>query len=374
MVEHLAILAVGLVALVKGADLLVEHSARLARRFGVSDLVVGLILTSVGTSLPELASSIAAALAGSPGLVIGNVVGSNIANIGLVLGAAAVVRPFDTDPKSHDRDGFMLIATAVLLWSLALDNRIGRVDAALFVLVYVAYTAFVVHSDREGVEHRFKDFLVFVFDFEYAAPVARGLARRTRRRGESAEKGVGSGVSGGRGGVGEEGDVGEAGEAGASEERGRTDGLARDLVIVVVALAAVIGGAHLVVGEAVWVARLLDLPENLIGLSLVAIGTSLPELLVAVTAARRGSAEMVLGNVLGSNIANTMLVVGIAGVVHPLDVHELSVIYTMPIMLFFSIGLLYFIRSDWRIGRGQGWLALSAYVAFLAAAFLQGWG
>ena len=118
----------------------------------------------------------------------------------------------------------------------------------------------------------------------------------------------------------------------------------------------------------------LDVPENLIGLSVVAVGTSLPELLVAVAAARRGKAELIVGNVMGSNIANTLLICGLAGLVRPLDVPELSVVYTIPIMLFFSLALLHFIRSDWRISRAQGVAAIVAYVLFLSAAFIQGWG
>ena len=345
MLSHFVVLAISLLALAKGADFLVEYAARVARRFKVSDLVVGLIITSVGTSLPELASSLAAALAGSSGLVIGNVVGSNIANIGLVLGVAAMIRPFATEPKMHDRDGFILLASAAIFFALALDNRIGRPDAAIFLVLYLAYTAFVVRSDREGVEHRFKDFLKFVFDFEYAAPVRMSLTRRRARR-----------------------------ESAPPPSERDLHGIGREIAVVVVSLAAVIAGAHFVVAEAVWLARLLEVPENLIGVSLVAVGTSLPELLVAVAAARRGNPAMIVGNVLGSNIANVFLVLGLAGVVRPLDVAELSVVYTIPIMLFFSIGLLYFIRTDWSIGRGQGALAVTAYGAFLVTAFLQGWG
>ena len=345
MPSHLAILVISLVALVKGADLLVANAARIARRFHVSDLVVGLIITSVGTSLPELASSLAAALAGSPGLVIGNVLGSNIANIGLVLGLAAIVRPFDTAPKVYDRDGFIMVASAAVLFAVALDNHLGRVEATAFLMIYVAYTAFAVRTDREGVRHRFKDFLEFMFDFEYAAPVARGLRRHAK--GTTATDGV----------------------------RDRNlHGVWREIVPLVLALAALIVGARFAVSEAVRFAELLGVPENLVGLSLIAVGTSLPELSVAVTAARRGNADMVVGNVLGSNIANILLILGLSGLVRPLDVPELSVVYTIPIMLFFSIALLHFIRSDWRISRAQGAIALVAYLGFLAAAFLQGWG
>jgi cation:H+ antiporter len=345
MLSQLTVLVVSLVVLVKSADYVVQYGARVAHRFQASDLFVGLIITAVGTSLPELASALAASFAGSPGLVIGNVVGSNIANIGLVLAAAALVRPFGTSPKMHDRDGFIVVASAALLFVLVLDNRIGRLDAGLFLALYIAYTAFVVRSDREGVEHRFKDFLKFVFDFEYAAPVARGL----RGRGLPSLR--------------------------RSEARTERDlrGVGREIGVLVASLGALVLGARFVVSAAVRVADHLLLPENLVGLSLLALGTSLPELLVAITAARRGRPEMVVGSVVGSNIANALLIVGLAGIARPLEVSELSVVYTIPIMLFFSIALLYFIRSDWRIGRDQGAVALAAYVGFLVAAFVYGW-
>ena len=125
--------------------------------------------------------------------------------------------------------------------------------------------------------------------------------------------------------------------------------------------------------EAVWVARLLELPENLIGLSLIALGTSLPELMVAIAAARRGNAEMIVGNVVGSNIANTLLIVGVSGAIRPLGVEEASVVFTIPIMLFFSLGLVYLLRATWKIGRSQGLVALVGYALFLVAAFVERW-
>jgi cation:H+ antiporter len=346
MWPHLAIFSVSLLVLVKSADFLVEYSARVARRFQVSDLVVGLVITSVGTSLPELASSLSAAIEGSSGLVIGNVVGSNIANIGLVLGVAALVRPFATEPRMHDRDGVILLASVLIFFALALDNHIGRVDAAVFLMVYLAYVVFAARSDRDAMEHHFRDFLKFFFELEYAAPFARRLLKR-----------------------------GPPTETTPPTEKATDKGpLLVELSIVAASLAALIVSARFVVGEAVWLAELLQLPENLIGLSLVAVGTSLPELLVSVSAARKGKSELIVGNVMGSNIANALLIVGLAAMVRPLDVAELSVVYTIPIMLFFSLALLYFVRSDWRISRVQGAIAVTAYVAFLATAFLQGWG
>jgi cation:H+ antiporter len=344
MAADFAVLAAALAVLVRSADLLVEYAVRIARRFDLSDLVVGLLITSVGTSLPELTSSLAAAFSGRPALVIGNVVGSNIANIGLVVGAAALIRPFTTTPKMHDRDGFIMMAAGILFFALIQDNRLSRIDAAAFLFVYAAYVAFVARSDREGVEARFESFLEFMFRLDLTAPLARRLRRREQDR--------------------------------TRPPRSTVDrvGLSREAWIVALATALLIVSARYVVVGAVGLARELAVPDNLIGLSLVAIGTSLPELFVAVASVRRGSAELVAGNVVGSNIANLLLIGGLASLVRPLDVPELSVVYSTPIMLFFTLGLLHFIRSDWRISRSQGAVAVAAYIGFLAAAFVQGWG
>jgi cation:H+ antiporter len=343
---HAAVFLIALAGLVKSADYLVEYSARAARRFRISELVVGLIITSVGTSLPELASSLSASLAGSSGLIIGNVVGSNIANIGLVLGAAAATRPFATERRMHDRDGFIVLASVILFFLLVLDNNVSRLDAAVLLAVYVSYVVFAARSDRAGIELRFRDYLEFIFDFEYAAPVKRRLMRQNK----------------------------EAATMKPAAEPLAVGPLMLELAVAVTALAGLIVSARFVVAEAIWLAELFALPDNLIGLSLVAIGTSLPELMVSVTAARKGKAALIVGNIMGSNIANILLIVGMAGSINPVDVAELSVVYTIPIMLFFSLALLYFVRSDWRITRAQGITAIGAYAAFLATAFWQGWG
>ena len=346
MMYHAAILVVALFALVKSADYLVEYAARVARRFQVSELVVGLVITSVGTSLPEMASSLSAIMAGSSGLVIGNVVGSNIANIGLVLGLAAMVRPFATEPRMYDRDGFILLGSTVVFFLLVLDNAVSRTDAALLLVVYVAYVVFAARTDQAGVKHRFRDFLKFVFEFEYAAPLTGRSARRTP----------------------------DAPSRRAAGDRPTLRPLAIEVMVVLASLAALVISARYVVTEAIWFARVFRLPDNLIGLSLVAIGTSLPELTVSISAARKGKTALIVGNVMGSNIANILLILGVGGLVRPIEVAELSVVYTIPIMLFFTLALLHFLRSDWRITRIQGAIAVSAYVVFLGIAFWQNWG
>ena len=346
MITHGLVFLLSLVVLVKSADFLVDYAARIARRLGVSDLVVGLTLTSIGTSVPELASGLSASLQGNSGLVIGNVVGSNIANIGLIAGVAATIRPFSTDKLMHDRDGAILLAASIAFFVLVLDNGFGRVEGIAFLAVYAGYVSFLAQSDREQLDSRFRYFLDYVVSLEMVKPLLR------RRKGPKPA---------------------EDDQTESSDTEAPTGTIFKDLLVIALAGVGVIVGAKFLVEEATWVARLFGVPDAVIGLSLVAIGTSLPELLVAIAAAKKGNASMVIGNVMGSNLANLLLIVGVSSTVRPLEVQEISVVYTIPIMLFFTLGLLYIVRTGWRITRWQGIITLLSYLSFMGLAFWRGW-
>jgi cation:H+ antiporter len=347
--SHVVLLIGALVVLALSADRLVEHAARLAKQFGISDFIVGVTITSVGTSIPELVASVSAALGSHTGLVVGNVVGSNIANIGLILGVAAIVRAVDCEPKFYDRDGYVMLAAVILFFVMTLDNRVSALEGTGLLAAYVLYVFFLLKSDREERSPHFSDFLEYVFGFEYIR------VRRRRNRSRAKEGGTAMGV----------------------EEPDRAVIPKRSLVaqaaLVVIFSGAVLASATVLVREAIWLAGILAVPDSVVGVSVVAIGTSLPELSVAVSAARKGRGEMVVGNVLGSNIANILLVGGSSAMLEPLAVAELSVAYTIPILLFFSLALLYFIQSDWQIQRRQGLIAAAAYAGFLIAAVSKGW-
>jgi cation:H+ antiporter len=344
------VLAVSLLVLVRAADWFVEFAGRAARRLGVSDLMIGLTITSIGTSLPELASSVSASAQGYGGLAVGNVVGANIANIGLILGTAAMVRPFATSRRMHDRDGFVMVAAAGLLFLTVLDNELSRAEGIAFVVFYVAYVAFAARTDRAGEEVRFADFMEYFFDLQRA----RFLFGWRRRRRKDANEPEASDTS--------------------AEDRPPRYRLFVDLGVAALSCAAVVISARFLVREAVWAAGALGLPENVIGLTLIALGTTQPELVIGITAARRGNGDMVVGNVMGSNIANVLLVLGLAGGVHSIEVPEAAVVQTIPMLIFFSLGLLYLIKSGWRVSRRQGALALTCYAAFIAIAVTSGWG
>jgi cation:H+ antiporter len=340
---HVIVFLLSLVVLVFCADKLVEYGARIARRFGVSDLVIGLTLTSIGTSIPELASSISAALQGNSGFIVGSVVGSNVANIGLIMGVAALIRPFSTERRVYERDGYILLAVSAVFFGIVLDNVIGRWEAFLLVSLYVAYVAFLARSDRDTIQHQFRYFLEFFVSLELVKPL---VGRITHPREHQPSPSV--------------------------DPAQRRAAILEVLAVVLCGFGVVAGARYLVV-EASWAATAMGVPEAVIGLSLVAVGTSLPELTVAIAAARRGNPEMVIGNVMGSNLANTLLIFGTSALISPLAVAEISVTVIVPIMLFFTLGLLYVVRSGWAVTRFQGAVALISYASFMAIAFWQGW-
>jgi cation:H+ antiporter len=249
----LAELVLGFTMLAKGADWLVAGSSAIARRFGVSILVVGLTVVAFGTSAPEIVVSGLAAFEGDADLALGNVLGSNVANIGLVLGASAVVLPRVLESKLGGRELFWLFLTLGLLWFVARDVAITRFEAGLLLLSFVVYNAHVLTTARAGYS-------------DVAPPEPEARAKRKVLAG-----------------------------------------------IVVIAL-----GAKLVVMGAQAGALRLGIPPSVVGLTIVAVGTSLPELAAGLGGAFKGESDISVGNVVGSNVFNLVAVIGIVGVIHPL--------------------------------------------------------
>ncbi len=350
MILHLIIFLISLVLLAKGADYFVEYAGRIAKRLGVSDFIIGLTLTSIGTSIPELAASISASINGASGLVMGNVIGSNIANIGLILGVSALIRSFTTEEKMYERDGFIMMASTILLFAFAYDNFISTIEAGIMLIAYSLYILFLIKSDQESRAYHFQDFMSYVFDFQYISPLKNRLFQSA---------------------------IGKPKKERTTVEKQTVDrfklGLFKDLGITLSSGLAIMFGAKYLIEEALWLAGVLSIPESIVGISLVAVGTSLPELSVSISAVRKGKGEMVVGNIVGSNIANILLIIGVSGLIKQMNVSEISVVYTIPHLIFFTIALLYFIKSDWTIHRSQGIMAIIAYVAFIAMAFIMGW-
>ncbi len=320
----LVLFIAGLGILIVGAELLVRGASRLAMGFGISPLVVGLTVVAFGTSSPELAVSIGSALSGQADIALGNVVGSNIANVLLILGISAVITPLVVTQKLVRQDVPLMIGVSVLLLLLGLDGRIGRLDGLLFFAGIVAYTVFAVRQSRAETA---------VIQAEYVA---------------------------------------EFGQADPAPGQ-RT---LANIGLIIIGLALLLLGARWLVNGAVSIARLLGLSELIIGLTVVAVGTSLPEVATSIIASIRGERDIAVGNVIGSNLFNIMSVLGLTAAVTPggVGVPAAALRFDLPFMIAVAVACLPIFFTGYRIARWEGALFLAYYVAYTVYLILDGTG
>ncbi len=330
----IVLLVVGLAVLVGGGELLVRGASGLAAALGLSPLIVGLTVVSFATSAPELAVSLRATLGGNPGLAVGNVVGSNIANVLLVLGLSALVLPLVVRTQLVRTDVPVMIGLSVLTLLLALDGRISRLDGALLVLLLVVYvTVSVVVSRRQEREGR-----------ERVAREQEGAADR-------------SGTT----------------ERPASRTPVRT---VLDAALVAVGVGLLVLGATLLVDSATTIGSALGVSDLVIGLTVVAVGTSLPELATSIIAAVRGQRDMAVGNVVGSNIFNIGAVLGLSGVISPVGI-ELSpgaIALDLPVMILVAVALLPVAITGAAVARWEGLLFVAYYAVYVTYLVLDSTG
>lgn len=314
----------GIGILVLGADLLIRGAARIALMAGVSPLVIGLTVVAFGTSAPELAVTSSASLAGNPDLALGNVVGSNIFNILLILGASALVAPLVVKRQLIRVEVPLLTVSSVLVLLLAVDGRIGRGEGALLVAGAVAYTGALLWKSRRNRPDRGMD-----GDPDPALP--SGVLEKGR---------PGTGV-------------------------GR---ILLDLSLAVAGLGLLVLGSRWMVAGARSFAASLGVSELVIGLTIVAAGTSLPELATSVIAALKGERDMAVGNIVGSNLFNVLLILGTAAVVAPdgVPASPVALRFDIPVMIAVSIACLPTFVTGLRIARWEGALFLAYYVAYTA--------
>jgi cation:H+ antiporter len=314
----------GLVLLVWGAEWLVRGASRLAALAGISPLVIGLTVVAFGTSSPEMAVSIQAGLAGQADVTVGNVVGSNIANVLLILGLSAVVAPLVVAQQLVRLDVPLMIGVSLLLLLLAWDGLLSRADGLLLFGGVVLYTAFSVYQSRKEGE---------MVQKEYEQAFAAGRERTYRA-------------------------------------------VILNVGLVVAGLALLVLGARWLVDGAVTFARLFGLSELLVGLTVVAAGTSLPELATSVVASLRGERDIAVGNVVGSNIFNILLVLGVTGLVAPagIPVAGQALQFDIPVMTAVAIACLPIFFTGYTIDRWEGALFLAYYVAYTVYLILSAMG
>jgi cation:H+ antiporter len=301
-------IAGGFVLLTGAAEALVYGAASLARRVGLSALVIGLTVVSIGTSLPELVVSLEAALAGTEGLALGNVVGSNIGNLALILGVAALVQPLVVQAQVVRVEGPILVVVSLAFVGFILDGTLGRLDGGLLVagiVAYVLYNLWAARRSPDDVQNTFDEGMP---------------AQHT---------------------------------------------LWMDLGALMLGLIGLMGGARLLVAGAVTVAETFGVGPIVVGLTVVAVGTSLPELATSVVAARRGQGDIAVGNAVGSSIFNILGILGVTVLVHPLPTLSLGWVETA-VMVGLSVLIIPLFRTDWRLSRAEGGALLACYAGYLA--------
>lgn len=310
MVLDVLLLALGVGVLYYGAEWLVRGSARLAASLGVSPIVVGLTIVSFGTSAPELVVCTVAAMGGNPDLAIGNVMGSNLANIGLILGLTSIVRPLEVHSRVVWREVPLMLLVTAALFPLLWDLELSRGDGVILLFALAAYLVFVFQS----VEDEAPEILGEYEDFLKASTAEGPLVRP------------------------------------------------HDVLWVLGGSACLVLGGYCIVEGAVQVASNLGISQVAIGLTVVAIGTSLPELATALVAAARNEADIAVGNVIGSNIFNVSAILGTTSVLAPIPISESVLSRELPVVLLMSLLVFPLLRSGWKIRRWEGAILVGAYV------------
>jgi cation:H+ antiporter len=304
----IVLIVIGFVLLIGGSELLVRGASALALRLGLTPLVVGLTVVAVGTSSPELAVSIKASLGGSGGVAVGNIVGSNICNIGLILGVAALIFPLSVERKVIRREIPILLAASALFLLFASNKTLTRIEGIISITAVIGYMVFLVIESRRSSRSE--------KELSAAAVPASRLP------------------------------------------------LWSCLLFIAAGLAALIFGSRFVVEGAVVIAGRAGMPEAVIGLTIVAIGTSLPELATSAVAAAKREADIAVGNVIGSNLFNLLLIGGTAATLRPVETAQLHPV-DFGVMLVLSIILLPFLRTGFKLSRLEGAVLAAGYLVYI---------
>jgi cation:H+ antiporter len=313
-------IVVGIALLFWGGEWLVQSACRLATSFGVPILVISLTIVAIGTSAPELLVSVSAAMQGKSEITIGNIIGSNIANIGLILAIAGLVRPLKMDRTLIRREIPLMVVISLIVLAMAWDGDISRIDGGVLLLAYVGFNVMVYTLAPKDLNER---------ELQNEVELIEGTPPDQIKRG-------------------------------------------REVLRLLFALALLAIGAQATLQGAVTVAQSIGISELVIGLTIVAIGTSLPELVASITSSARNQGDIAAGNIVGSNIGNILLILGLTGLINPIPVSPLLLRWELPAMIAFAavlLPMLYFRKQTF--GRIRSGLLLAAYLAFTVLTVLN---
>jgi cation:H+ antiporter len=305
------LLLIGFALLVKGADFFVDGAASLARKLGVSAAIVGLTIVAMGTSAPEAAVSITAGIQGSNEIAVGNILGSNLFNLIFILGICMMIKPIPTATCTLKRDFPWAIGSTILFIPMIADGKLSLLEGIILLVLFAAYIGWMIY---QSVKNRIK-----------------------------------------------------------VEDETKQMPLYKSIILLVVGLAMIILGGQFVVNSATNIAEAFGMSQTLIGLTICAIGTSLPELVTSVVAARKGESELAVGNVIGSNIFNLLFILGSTVVIHPFGVESVMLVDTI-ILLAATLLMMVFSVTKRQCTRGEGIVSLTVYLGYTAYIICRAYG
>lgn len=317
MILDIVYILLGLALLVKGGDYLVDGSVAIAKRARLSEMVIGLTVVGFGTSMPELLVSAQSALMGNSGIAIGNVVGSNIANIALILGVTSIIHVIPAQKITLKIDLPFMLLSLVLFVAIAMTGNVGRVAGVIGVLMLICFVSYQVRQSRKA---------------------EAALAKENPEAHDEAEPMA----------------------------------LWKAMLLVIVSFLAMVFGANILVEGASNIARLLGVTDRVIGLTIVAIGTSLPELFSSVMAAVKGKTDMAIGNIIGSVTFNILCVIGVSSIITPIMATNIGFAFDYALMVILGVMLWLFLRTKHELERWEGVVLTIIFIAYLAKTVVIG--
>ena len=341
MAINIELLVLGVIIVLKGADWLTDGAVNIATRFGVSQMVIGLTIVAMGTSMPEFCVSMVSALKGTPDLAVGNVVGSNTLNTLLIVGCSALVAPIMVKRSSVKRDIPFAVVASLLMLLFCLDGAIGRVDAAVLFAGFCLFMFVTLKYAKTTEEH--------------AATVATsGAAMATAAAASTSVSEASTSHT----------SAPKASTSQPSAPEASVASMLKAIVMLVVGLLCLIAGSNMFVDNASFVASSLGVSDAVIGLTIVAGGTSLPELATSMVSAKKGNSDIAIGNVIGSNVFNILMIIGITGLVKPMHIAGITTL-DLIMMLASMLLMWFFCRTTYKVKRWEGAVLTIVYLAYL---------
>ncbi len=328
MIIEVLIFLISIFLVVEGANLFVKSGSKIARKLGVSEFIIGLTLIALGTSLPELFSSVIASFKGQTDLVIGTILGANIANLTVVIGMAALISgKINLEKEVLKRDIYTLIFIIILFSVFIFDGNLSRIEGLIFILFFAGYNIFIIDSKmRLQKEYGFKEFFKHMIKFNFFG--LNGSRKKIRKKKPSW----------------------------------------KDFLVLIIGGILLFVGAEYLIKEAIFIADYFVVHALIIGI-IISIGTTMPEMFVAISSSRRGFGEIAVGNSIGSAITNTLLILGVSAIILPLNIVKHTVYLMIPFLIFSTLILAIFIKTKWRIPRIEGILLILSYILFLILSF-----